>query len=86
MAGDRVVIRRKRVKHETSFKERLLNSAREAREAAELLPLGKAREQLLRKARASETAAHIDEWISSPGLQPPAGLSGAGQKAPRRTG
>ena len=86
MGDDRAVIRRKRTRHEVSFRERLLNSAREAREAAELLPLGKMREQLLRKARASETAADIDEWISSPGLRPPAGLSGAAPKSPRRTG
>ena len=86
MAGDRVVIRRKRTRHEISFRERLLNSAREAREAAKLLPAGKAREQLLHRARASEAAADIDEWISSPGLRPPGNLSGAGQKAPRRTG
>jgi hypothetical protein len=86
MAEDRVVIRRKRVKHETSFKERLLKGAREARDAAELLPPGKARDQLLRKARANETAANIDEWISSPGLRPPVALTGAAPKDPRRTG
>ena len=85
MAGDPVVIMRKRTRHEISFRERLLNSAREAREAAEVLPLGRARDQLLHRARASETAANIDEWISSPGLRPPAGLS-AGAKSPRRAG
>jgi hypothetical protein len=26
---------------------------------------------LLRKARQAETAAHVDEWLSPPGLQPP---------------
>jgi len=74
MGDDRPIIRRPRTRQETSFKERLLKSAREAREAAGLLPLGKTRDELLRKARASETAAYIDEWISSPGLQPPRGL------------
>jgi hypothetical protein len=29
------------------------------------------RETLLRKARPAETAAHMDEWLSSPGLQAP---------------
>jgi len=29
------------------------------------------REKLLRKARQAETAAHVKEWITSPGLQPP---------------
>jgi hypothetical protein len=83
MGDDRAVIRRKRIRHETSFRERLLRSAREAREAAELLPLGKARDQLLRKARDSEMAANIDEWISSPGLRPPV-IGGTGQKTPHR--
>jgi hypothetical protein len=83
MEDERAVIRRKRIRHETSFKERLLKGAREA---AELLPAGKARDQLLRKARANETAAYIDEWISSPGLRPPGSMSGAGHKVPRRTG
>jgi hypothetical protein len=29
------------------------------------------RHDLERKARQAETAAHIDEWLKSPGLQPP---------------
>jgi hypothetical protein len=33
------------------------------------------REALLRKARQAETAAHIDDWLRSPGLQPPVELS-----------
>jgi len=28
-------------------------------------------EDLLRKARQADTAFHMDEWLSSPGLQPP---------------
>jgi hypothetical protein len=37
----------------------------------ETAPPGKEREELLRKARQAETASRIDEWLSSPGLQPP---------------
>jgi hypothetical protein len=40
------------------------------REAAKL-PFGKEREDLLRKARQLETASHINEWVSSPGLSAP---------------
>jgi hypothetical protein len=39
-------------------------------EAAQL-PYGKERDESLRKARQLETASHINEWISSPGLTPP---------------
>jgi hypothetical protein len=38
---------------------------------AEKLPYGKGCEDLVRKARQLETASHINEWLSSPGLQPP---------------
>jgi len=65
------MVMRRRVKHETSFEARLLQHAQQARAAAHLLPPGKQREQLLRQARASEMAAQIDRWISSPGLRAP---------------
>jgi hypothetical protein len=42
-----------------------------ARQEAEKLPHGKEREALLRKARQFETASQVDQWISSPALQPP---------------
>ena len=65
------IIGRRRIKHEASFKDRLLKSAQEAREDAAQLPAGPARERLLQKARQSETAARIDTWISSPGSRSP---------------
>jgi hypothetical protein len=40
------------------------------REAAKLA-FGKEHEDLLRKARQLETASHINEWVSSPGLSAP---------------
>jgi hypothetical protein len=36
-----------------------------------MLPAGKNRDALLRKARQIDTASHINEWLSSPGLQTP---------------
>jgi hypothetical protein len=54
-----------------SFKDRLLQEAKQAREQAEALPLGSQRDALLKKASQAETAARIDEWLDSPGLQPP---------------
>jgi hypothetical protein len=38
---------------------------------AEKLPYGKEREVLEAKARQLEIAANINQWLSSPGLQPP---------------
>jgi hypothetical protein len=62
---------RRRIRHEISFEERLANEARQLRERAETLPSGAEREELLRKARQAETASHMNEWLSSSGLQPP---------------
>jgi len=63
--------KRNRRKHTLSFDERLQQVADAAREAARGLPLGRDRDALLKKARQTEIAAHINEWLSSPGLQSP---------------
>jgi hypothetical protein len=62
---------RRRFKRTATFEERLLEEAARFRRAAEDLPHGAARDLLLRRARQAETAAHISDWLSSPGLQPP---------------
>jgi hypothetical protein len=41
------------------------------RDAEKFSDGSKEREELLRKARQLETASHINEWISSPGLARP---------------
>ncbi|WFU59840.1 hypothetical protein QA639_12890 [Bradyrhizobium pachyrhizi] len=63
--------RRKRIKHTKTFEERLAEEAIRFREAAAQLPPCSQRELYLRRARQAETAAHIHEWLTSPGLQPP---------------
>jgi hypothetical protein len=65
------MIKRRRFKQEISLKERLAKDAQDCRERAVELPVGREREVLLRRARQADTAARINEWISSPGLQPP---------------
>ena len=62
---------RRRFKQIQSFKERLNAFAQDARKAAAKLRPGIARDNLLRKARQADTAAHLDEWANSTGLQPP---------------
>ena len=53
------------------FDLRLAQEAHRLKERAETLPYGKERELLSRKAQQLETASRINDWMSSPGLQPP---------------
>ena len=65
-------MRRRRVKQNTSLDEHLAEQARQIRTQAEALPHGsKEREGLVRRARQADTASHMNEWLTSPGLQPP---------------
>jgi hypothetical protein len=63
--------RRRRFKHTISLEERLTQQAQRAKAEAKTLPDGAQRDLLLKKARQAEAAAHINEWLSSPGLRPP---------------
>jgi hypothetical protein len=62
---------RSRFKRTQSLEERLAQEAKRLREEAKLLPPGALREELIRKARHAETASHLNEWLTSPGLRPP---------------
>lgn len=62
---------RRYFKQDQSLEERLSGEAKRLREVALTLRPGAAREQAIRKARQAETAAHMSEWLRSPGLQPP---------------
>jgi hypothetical protein len=64
-------MQRRRFKNTLTFPDRLGKEAKRLREEAETKPPGPERDALLRKARQADTAAHIDQWISSPGLKPP---------------
>jgi hypothetical protein len=54
-----------------SLTKRLDDEAARLRAQADKLPHGPKRDELIRKARQAETATHVDEWLSSPGLQTP---------------
>jgi hypothetical protein len=74
-AGLSMTKKRRRVKHIETFEGRLAQEAIKFKEAADKQPIGSmARELLLRRARQAETASHINQWLSSPGLQPPKAL------------
>ena len=62
---------RRRFKHTTSLEERLSEDTERLREQAKALPPGAALDQVLRRIRQNETAAHMTGWLNSPGLRPP---------------
>ena len=67
-----LMLRRRRVKHIASLEARIAERVDEIRAKADALPLGsRERECLELKARQADTANHITEWLTSPGLRPP---------------
>lgn len=55
----------------SSLQDRLQLEANRLQLEADTLPHGPERDAIIRKARQLQTASHMDEWLSSPGLQPP---------------
>jgi hypothetical protein len=64
-------MQRRRYKNILTFPERLDQEVKRLRTEADKLPSGSERDQLLRRARQAETALHINDWLSSPGLKTP---------------
>lgn len=65
--------RRRSVPH--TFEDLAVEKAKLEAQVAKLKP-GPESDGLLKKIRQLETALHINEWLSSPGLQPPERASG----------
>jgi hypothetical protein len=65
------MIERRRFKHCVSFQDRLATFAQDARDEAAMLPPGIERDDMLLKARQADTAARLDDWAKSHGLQLP---------------
>jgi hypothetical protein len=63
--------RRRRFKQQLSLRDRLASFAVATREQAAQLPPGPARDALLKKAKLADTAAHLEDWTNSSGLQRP---------------
>jgi hypothetical protein len=64
-------MQRRRFKQTLTLETRLAEEAKRLREEAKLLAPGALREELIRKARRAETASHLNEWLTSPGLKQP---------------
>jgi hypothetical protein len=62
---------RRRVTQTLSLNDRLKMFSEQLRLAAARLRPGSEQEALLKRTRVADTAAHINEWANSPGLQPP---------------
>jgi hypothetical protein len=63
--------RRLRFSQTQLLQDRLLTWTEEVREQAAKLPPGPERDALLKKLRQADTAAQMEDWLNSPGLQPP---------------
>jgi hypothetical protein len=63
---------RRPMKHTASLEERIAERIDEIIAKVETLPLGSSeRARMERRARQADTANHITEWLTSPGLRPP---------------
>jgi hypothetical protein len=54
-----------------TLEEKWHEQAESYKQAAAKLPHGRERDELLRLARQLDTASHINDWLSSPGLSSP---------------
>jgi hypothetical protein len=65
------MLKRRRVKQIDTLENRLKAHASKWRAEAKLLSPSPERDQLVKRARQAEVAAHMSDWLSSPGLQSP---------------
>jgi hypothetical protein len=63
--------KRRRFKQIAALDRRLDEQAELLRKEARGTPAGVERDNLIRRARQAETAAQIEQWLRSPGLQQP---------------
>lgn len=61
------------MKFKETIEEKWKRLALSLRAEADKTPSGRAKDALLKQARQLDTASHMQEWLSSPGLRPPKG-------------
>jgi predicted trehalose synthase len=62
---------RRRFNHTAPLDQRLIEEAQSLRKEAQGTHPGIERERLIRRAREAETAAHMQEWLTSASLRSP---------------
>ncbi|BBO03854.1 hypothetical protein QIH93_27485 [Bradyrhizobium ottawaense] len=62
---------RRRFKQQTTLEERLATWTKSIREQAAKLPPGPDRDALIKKVLQAETGERLNNWLTSPELQPP---------------
>jgi hypothetical protein len=62
-----------------SLSERLVQDLEHLNRQLETLPPGPERNYVVRRIRQNETASHIDQWLTSPGLQTPRAIEDLGK-------
>jgi hypothetical protein len=55
----------------SSLDDQIASEKAQLTNQAAKLPQGREKDRLLRTIRQLNTASHLSEWLSSPGLQPP---------------
>jgi len=69
------MLKRRRFKHTNSLSDRLMQDVEHLQKLLATVKPGQERDDIIRRIRRNETASHIEEWLRSPGLQPPTGAT-----------
>ena len=62
-------MQRRRFKQAAPLDQRMTEQAERLRQEAQGTPPGVQRDKLIRQARQLETASHMQDWLTSPGLK-----------------
>jgi hypothetical protein len=73
------MFKRRRFKQTLSLSERLVQDSEHLKAQLATLSPGPERDRLVKRIRQNETAANIEQWLKSPGLQPPQELGELGR-------
>jgi hypothetical protein len=73
------MLKRRRFKQTLSLSERLVQDVEHLKTQLATLPPGPERDHLVKRIRQNEIAANIDQWLKSPGLQPPQAVGNLGK-------